>query len=435
MVLGIALAGACASAALLAQSSVRTIAGSPSSARHCIAGYAANVHEIGWLEAGTVIRVTFDGDIPLFTGLSQMNLEGDTSLGGWGDPEELHFRLTESGNNTLFVGGNGRSGCYRYKVEVTPPAAAIAAVSTALPPLVIKARKNPIRTMAIAGTASSAKHCIAGSFVARTHDLGRVEQGATVRITFDSDFDPIAGVEVVDVVGRRGLFLTDNDAGGDQEPLLSWTSDAGGTLALYVASADGRAGCYRYRVEIEGGAAPQPTPQPTPQPAPPPAPGPAPGPAPSPGTFQAVWVSASWRGGATGGPTNSRGIDPPAGTVSGRLCLANQVRLENHPSPGTFFDNQFVMTNSCGRPLTIAYCRTAGSGGGASAIPVCATDPRQTPRSNVSTRTLGSARTALGESPANLDVNVFWCSDTTQLNALRATPVRGAAAMDCVPNN
>jgi hypothetical protein len=66
------LAAALASAVMLAQrpSSVaagmdvpiapKAITGVPSSARHCVSGQAANVHGLGWVEAGTNYTVTRD---------------------------------------------------------------------------------------------------------------------------------------------------------------------------------------------------------------------------------------------------------------------------------------------------------------------------------------------------------------------------------------
>jgi hypothetical protein len=264
----------------------RAIEGNASSARHCVAGYAANVHEVGGVEAGQVVMVQFDADIPLYTGLSLLNLEGDKGLGGFTLPDSpnLAFRMTEAGTAAFFVGGNGRTGCYRYKLQIVPRDAGAAAVppTTALPRLVSKPAKNPVRTRAITGQPSSGKHCIAGAYKARVHDLGRIEAGTRVRIAFESDFDPIAGVDNVDVVVRKSLYAIDDDSGGDLEPLLAFTASGGGTLALHVASADGRAGCYSFRVELDGGAAPDPTPSPTPAPPPAPAPPPSPGPSPSP---------------------------------------------------------------------------------------------------------------------------------------------------------
>ena len=95
-------------------------------------------------------------------------------------------------------------------------------------------------------------------------------------------------------------------------------------------------------------------------------------------TFKSVWITASWTGGRTGRPLNSRGIDPLAGTCLGRLCFSSSLTLENHPESDLTVDgNGFYVRNSCSTaPSDVAFCRTAGSGGGPSSIPICAVDPK-----------------------------------------------------------
>jgi hypothetical protein len=154
-------------------------------------------------------------------------------------------------------------------------------------------------------------------------------------------------------------------------------------------------------------------------------------------TFPAVWITASWSGGRTGTPLSSRGIDPL--THFGTLCLANSITLKNHPDPeGSFFhsdDSLFATNTGCSAAMTtVAFCRTSGSGGGASSIPICATDPRETPLDNLRVVAVSRAGvgTFIGTTPINFDVNVFWCSDTSTFNFDRR--VRGLPLTECVEN-
>jgi hypothetical protein len=398
------------------------ITGSPSSARHCVGGWGSNVHAIGWVEAGSIVRVTFDANIALVTTLSVMDLRNDDARGGDGSPD-MNFRISIAGTAAFYVSGNGRAGCYWYKVEVTPPSQAFIGTvraTTALPRLVVKPSKNPIRTMAITGLASGGKHCLAGDGVAKVHGLGRVERGANIRVTFESDFDPIVGFELVDPATNEAAFLTDDDSGGNQEPEVEVNVPNGGTLGLYVGSADGSAGCYHFRVEIDGGDTPRPTPQPTPTPQPNPQPTPQPGPQPGGGKarFDPLWVNAQWR--AAGTPQNAKVVTPP--TWVGTLCAAGALTLENNPTRYPAFTGPVLLArNTCSIPMLIGYCRTSGTGGGGD-IPVCSTDPLRTPASNLKFlrvgRTQGQPTAVLsGNSPLNLDLNVFWCSDKAPFNA------------------
>lgn len=151
-----------------------------------------------------------------------------------------------------------------------------------------------------------------------------------------------------------------------------------------------------------------------------------------PTTWPAVWVSATWSGGRTGTPLNSRGIDPP--THTGNLCPAKVLTLENHPAEYSYypFGTEFVGTNNCTAVIEIAYCRTAGSGGGSADVPVCATDPRQTAESNLKFARILSASDhhllAL-TTPVDFDIQVFWCSDDSTFNL---GAVKGVAQTDCV---
>lgn len=232
------------------------ISGTPSSARHCISGDAANVHYIGTVEAGAGYSITFDAEIPLTTALARLDFGGRQAAVGYGNPD-LSFTASGSGSVALYVSGRGQAGCYRYKVEAESSAAsetqllqdalrnqawAVQATS--------KAPKDVSGPMAISGLASSAKHCVAGNHVAAVHSIGRVEQGTQVRVTFSSNFDAIAGLTNVNSDSQSGTYVIDDDSGGNLDPLLNITASHPGTLALYVAGVSGRLGCYSYKVEI-----------------------------------------------------------------------------------------------------------------------------------------------------------------------------------------
>lgn len=235
---------------------IRAITGVPSSARHCVGGTTANVHSLGWIAAGNGYTVRFDSDIELSTTIVRINLQDETSTSVAGSPD-FNFNASTPGTMALFVSGNGRSGCYRYQAQVDRSSAGFS-TPMARVRTVAKPAKNPIRTMAISGLASSGQHCVGANSVSKVHPIGWIGEGASVVITFDSDFDPVAGVTITDPSAQRSRWLSDDDSGGDLDPRLAFTSPIAGTLALYVASGNERPGCYHYRVEIDGGAA-QPT--------------------------------------------------------------------------------------------------------------------------------------------------------------------------------
>lgn len=60
--------------------------------------------------------------------------------------------------------------------------------------------------LAITGLASSARHCVSGSYLGNVHDIGRIEANNRVTITFDSDFNPMAGVGLIDPAARRAQY-------------------------------------------------------------------------------------------------------------------------------------------------------------------------------------------------------------------------------------
>jgi hypothetical protein len=266
-VIGITLSIAAASGAVVAQSALKrpgalpeaplvigpaAVTGLASSARHCVSGDASNVHAIGYIAQNTNYTIRFDVEGgELVTAVGRMNLEG-LNVSGYGTPEFASV-ASSAGTMALFVGGNGQAVCYRYQValrassSIVPLAPQRLEPAPSAPSALQPAAAVPL---AIAGLASSAQHCIGSTFRAHVHDLGRIEAGNRITITFDSTIDPVAGVALIDVAGRRSTYYSDNNSGGSNQPRLSFTAPHGGTMALYVAAAQAFPGCYRYKVEV-----------------------------------------------------------------------------------------------------------------------------------------------------------------------------------------
>jgi hypothetical protein len=148
-------------------------------------------------------------------------------------------------------------------------------------------------------------------------------------------------------------------------------------------------------------------------------------------TYKSVWINASWSGGRTGTPLEST-ADTPTSYV-GSLCPANAILMENHTTRYAAFPfgDILILTNNCTIAIEyVAMCRTAGSGSVAASIPVCATDPRQTPASNLNIHRLGrGVPDPWGTTSVNLDVNVFYCAQGSHLNL---GEISGKAPTDCV---
>jgi len=166
----------------------------------------------------------------------------------------MRLDAASPGTMALWVGGNGQAVCYRYQVAIragsgaSPIAPARVEPASSAAALFETAAAEPL---AITGLASSARYCVSASFRAHVHDLGRVEANNRVTITFDSDFNPVAGVALIDVAARRQVYYSDDNTGGADQPRLSFSAPQGGTMALYVAAASGTPGCYRYKVEVQ----------------------------------------------------------------------------------------------------------------------------------------------------------------------------------------
>jgi hypothetical protein len=153
--------------------------------------------------------------------------------------------------------------------------------------------------------------------------------------------------------------------------------------------------------------------------------------APSKTTYKSVWINATWTGGRTGTPLESKAETPPS--YVGSLCPANSILMENHTTRYAAFPfgDILILTNNCTIAIEyVAICRTAGSGSTAGSIPVCATDPRQTPGSNLKIHRLGSGvPDPWGTTSVNLDINVFYCAKGSHLNL---GELSGKAPTDCV---
>lgn len=156
--------------------------------------------------------------------------------------------------------------------------------------------------------------------------------------------------------------------------------------------------------------------------------------------FPAVRISASWSGGKTGLPSASA-ITPPPGSF-GTLCAASSFVVENHPTQyTTVFTNGgatlLAIGSSCAIPTFVAVCRANGAGlPETSTFGKCADDPRFTEVANVTVFRVGALTTArpvsFGETSTTLDVEIFYCSDLSDLNFSLARPKPGVAPTDCV---
>ena len=227
----------------------QAISGDSASGRNCISGNAANVHAIGWVATNTEYTVTFESSMPLAAAAARFDLAANQTSVNYGTPA-IARTAGSNGTMALFVASAGDSGCYRYKTEIRVPSslnapeAAGSFQSDDVP-------EAPAGLLSIAGIASSATHCISGSnSVANVHEVGRIEEGNSVVLTFSTDFNAVAGAMLVDVPAQKHTAWRDDNSGGGVEPRISFTAPHAGTLALYVGGVSGAAGCYRYKVEI-----------------------------------------------------------------------------------------------------------------------------------------------------------------------------------------
>jgi hypothetical protein len=128
-----------------------------------------------------------------------------------------------------------------------------------------------------------------------------------------------------------------------------------------------------------------------------------------------TYIFASWSGGAAGEP-NDR-TDEEATEWDGQICPASSILLDNYG--GEFAGLHIV--NNCAITVTLHSCATKGSP--QPGLEECATDPFQTPYTDLDHRTINPG--ALGDfinTNQALSINIFYCSDEMQLNI--TTPLR-----------
>lgn len=145
-------------------------------------------------------------------------------------------------------------------------------------------------------------------------------------------------------------------------------------------------------------------------------------------TTQSIWVSASWGGGRTGTPLESKGVTP--NNLNGAYCPATSVLLYNHTSPiaGWASFGGLILKNNCNVPVSYLVCATAG-GSSSNGIPSCAVDPRMTLIGNMISVDLGAGEfTYVGNTSLDAGVNVFYCPSSNQFTL---GIVKSAAPTDC----
>jgi hypothetical protein len=202
-----------------AQTRPRAITGDPSTATHCVSGGSANIHSLGWVDASTNYTVTFETPSSIQTAVGRVNLADRVNSTSYGTPDIARNAAT-SGTMALFVGGNGQSGCYRYKVAISSGTAATAPSDVRSPSVMVRtAPTAAART--ISGPASSA-----------------------------ANFNAVAAAHIVNLAAQQSTSYSDDNSGGGTDPALTITAPHGGSLAVHVGGVSGAFGCYRYKVEI-----------------------------------------------------------------------------------------------------------------------------------------------------------------------------------------
>ncbi len=151
-------------------------------------------------------------------------------------------------------------------------------------------------------------------------------------------------------------------------------------------------------------------------------------------TYPSIWINASWSGGRTGTPLESKAVTPS--NIIGSYCPASALTFLNHYATYALqgLDGGLVVNNNCTVLIyEAAICNTAGSGGIANSFGICGTDPRKTSRNNVLIIPLPSSSTRnwFGNTSPNLDVNLFYCATGSHLNF---GEVAGKDPTDCVVN-
>ena len=236
----------------------QAISGTWTSARHCLSGTAANIHDLGWIAAGSHYAVRFDAGPGIIATLVRVNVLQGSGVLVDGTPE-LRGTASTSGAMTLHVASrNGQPECYEYNTAIEPPSASdtpteLTAELRGSGKIVKRREPGAVSRSAISGTPSSAQHCVAGGLVPNVLDIGQVDDDSHVTVTFDADFDALAGVTLTTLRPDRGSdseLIVDDNSGNGKNPTLNFMAHAGENIVLYVTGANGAAGCYRYDVRI-----------------------------------------------------------------------------------------------------------------------------------------------------------------------------------------
>jgi len=131
--------------------------------------------------------------------------------------------------------------------------------------------------------------------------------------------------------------------------------------------------------------------------------------------YSAVEITASWQGGATGSPTQTKAFTPS--THPGQLCPATTMTLLYNAH-----GSDLQIGDSCSIPISYAVCFPQGAGqlvaaNGGSAT--CATDPLQTSFNQFlfGSVTTGSAVDTAISLPANPSIILFYCDTGSTFTA------------------
>lgn len=153
-------------------------------------------------------------------------------------------------------------------------------------------------------------------------------------------------------------------------------------------------------------------------------------------TYPAIWINASWSGGRTGTPLESKAVTP--NNIVGSYCPAGSIVPLNHYAPyagGIVNEGLFVDSNCTALIGEMAACVSAGSGGVApAALKTCGVDPRKTSPSQLliyPVPPLAKRTVFYGGTGVALDVNLFYCATGSHLNLGQ---VAGKDPTECVVN-
>lgn len=150
-------------------------------------------------------------------------------------------------------------------------------------------------------------------------------------------------------------------------------------------------------------------------------------------SFEPVWISASWGGGAVT-PTDRTNREPTP--FNGARCPATSVRLENYisgndaPKPSAV--PGLYLWNNCTDIISVGICVRKGSAAqpaGNFHLSACATDPLLTPFLDLAIFTINSGRFpgVFIPTSGSPSIEAFFCSDRSWLLAPPA-----AAKVSCV---